>query len=65
MNVEAHVFVSMTQTLVSELRRITEDESGIWNNPNSLKWSQRDCAIPFMELKTEVWVASCWRHKSR
>ena len=29
MNVEAHVFVSMTQTLVPELRRITEDESGI------------------------------------
>ena len=36
-NVEGHVFL-LTQTLGSELRRMTEDELGILNNPNSIKW---------------------------
>ena len=53
-NVEGHVFFLLTQTLGSELRRMTEDELGILNNPNSIKWFQTDCAIPLMELTTEV-----------
>ena len=32
------MFFLLTQTLGSELRRMTEDELGILNNPNSIKW---------------------------
>ena len=48
------MFFLLTQTLGSELRRMTEDELGILNNPNSIKWFQTDCVIPLMELTTEV-----------
>ena len=48
------MFFLLTQTLGSELRRMTEDELEILNNPNSIKWFQTDCAIPLMELTTEV-----------